>query len=134
MERELKDNFQAQRGMTLRHVCIKLLEGDKEIVKHINHLPNIQQVLARKEKEQIYIEKLLREDPESAFTNARYGFIAGGLQETLTEKTQFADKTKLIDTIVTNKYIGFPIFFIFMWIMFESTFSWATIQWSGLSG
>lgn len=122
MERELKNNFLAQRGMTLRHVCIKLLEGDKEIVKHINHLPNIQQVLARKEKEQIYIEKLLREDSESAFTNARYGFIAGGLQETLTEKTQFADKTKLIDTIVTNKYIGFPIFFIFMWIMFESTF------------
>jgi ferrous iron transport protein B len=122
MERELKDNYHPSRGMPLRNVCIKLLEGDKEIVKHINHLPNIKQVLARKEKEQNYFEKLLREDSETAFTNARYGFIAGGLQETLTEKTQFADKTKLIDIIVTNKYIGFPIFFIFMWIMFESTF------------
>ncbi len=122
MERELKDIFQPQRGMPLRHVCIKLLEGDKDIINQIKRLPQNEHILARNEKEQNYIEKLLREDPESAFTSARYGFIAGGLQETLTEKTHFAEKTKLIDTIVTNKYIGFPIFFIFMWVMFEATF------------
>ena len=122
MERELKDKFQPQRGLPLRHVCIKLLEGDKNIEKHVKPLPHNDHIFNRKHKEQIYIEKLLREDAESAFTNARYGFIAGGLQETLTEKTNFAETTKLIDTIVTNKYIGFPIFFIFMWIMFEATF------------
>ncbi len=122
MEREMRDFFNPKRGMPMRHVCIKLLEGDKDIVKHIGQLPKGQQILSRKEKEQSYIEKLLREDPESAFTNARYGFIAGGLKQTLTDKTQFADKTKVIDTIVTNKYIGFPIFFLFMWIMFEATF------------
>ncbi len=122
MERELKEHYQPKRGMPLRHVCIKLLEGDKDILKQVQNLPNQEHIISRKAKEQNYIEKLLREDPESAFTNARYGFIAGGLQETLSEKTQFTNKTKLIDTIVTNKYIGFPLFFLFMWIMFETTF------------
>ena len=122
MEREIKDSYHPKRGMPLRHVCIKLLEGDKNILKKIQYLPNYEQILLRKKKEQNYIEKLLREDPESAFTNARYGFIAGALQETLTEKTQFGNTTKLIDTIVTNKYVGFPLFFLFMWIMFETTF------------
>ena len=122
LERELKDKFHPQRGMPLRHVCIKLLEGDKDIIKHIKDLPGSNHILFRKNKEQEYIEKLLREDAESALTSARYGFISGGLQETLTERTQIADKTKIIDTIVTNKYIGFPLFFVFMWIMFETTF------------
>src|SRR5690606_35870086 len=69
IERELRDNYKAQRGIRLRHVCIKLLEGDKEIIKYIDNLPNFQQILYRREKEQNYIEKQLREDSETAFTN-----------------------------------------------------------------
>lgn len=121
VEREIKD-YQLKRGMPLRFVCVRLLEGDKEVEKQIKSISNFKEILNRRDKERNYIEKLLRDDTESAFTNARYGFIAGGLKETLTDKTQFADTTKLIDEIVTNKYIGFPLFFIFMWIMFEATF------------
>lgn len=125
MEREFKSvepTLYAGWTMPLRYICIKLLEGDKDIEKRVRTLPQQQQIFYRKDKERTYIEKLLREDPESAFTNARYGFIAGGLKETLTEKTFFSDKTKLIDALVTHKYIGFPLFFLFLWIMFEATF------------
>ena len=55
-------------------------------------------------------------------TNARYGFVAGGLKQTLKEKTNESDTTRIIDAIVTNKYVGFPLFFFFMWVMFECTF------------
>lgn len=109
-------------NMPLRYICIKLLEGDSDIEKRVRALAQQEQIFSRRDKERVYIEKLLREDPESAFTNARYGFIAGGLKETLTEKTLFSDKTKLIDTLVTHKYIGFPLFFLFLWVMFEATF------------
>jgi len=95
---------------------------DQDVEQHVHALPGLEAISARRDKERVYIEKLLREDPESAFTNARYGFIAGGLKQTLTEKTQFADKTKLIDSLVTHKYLGFPLFFLFLWIMFEATF------------
>lgn len=125
MEREFKsigDTTYTAWNMPLRYICIKLLEGDRDIETRVRTLPQQEQIFFRRDKERVYIEKLLREDPESAFTNARYGFIAGGLQETLTEKTQFSEKTKLIDTLVTHKYIGFPLFFLFMWVMFEATF------------
>ena len=110
-------------NMPLRYVCIKLLENDKDILNIVNSLPNHQSIITRTKREQTYIESLLKEDPESAFTNARYGFVAGGLRETLTEKTNISDTTRILDNIVTNKYFGFPLFFIFMWIMFEATFT-----------
>ncbi|WP_294066950.1 ferrous iron transport protein B [Proteiniphilum sp. UBA1028] len=122
MERELMQSDITHWHMPLRYICMKMLEGDKEVEGRIETLSKREQIFARRDKERSYIEKLLREDPESAFTNARYGFIAGGLKETLTGKIHFADKTKLLDSIVTNKYLGFPLFFLFLWIMFEATF------------
>ncbi|WP_294082159.1 ferrous iron transport protein B [Proteiniphilum sp. UBA5384] len=125
MEREFKNvdpALYAAWDMPLRYICVKLLEGDKDIEKRVRTLPRQEEIFSRRDKERAYIERLLREDPESAFTNARYGFIAGGLKETLTEKTQSSEKTKLLDAIVTHKFIGFPLFFLFLWIMFEATF------------
>ena len=122
MEREMESSATDQWNMPQRYLCIKLLEGDKEVEKRLRGLPDNSAIFARRDKERLYIEKLLREDPESAFTNARYGFIAGGLKETLSEKTLITDSTKLIDTLVTHKYLGFPFFFLFLWVMFEATF------------
>jgi len=122
MEREFANVDISHLHFPLRYLCIKLLEGDKEIEEMIDRLPKCDEIRARRDKERAYIEKLLREDAESAFTNARYGFIEGALKETFTEKTNIHDTTRILDAIVTNKYIGLPIFFLFMWLMFEATF------------
>ncbi|MGV8964626.1 MAG: ferrous iron transport protein B [Candidatus Saccharimonadaceae bacterium] len=122
LELQFKHIETSHLNMPLRYFCIKLLENDKDIHKIARTLPTHKDIFDRIERERIYIENLLREDPEAAFTNARYGFVAGGLRETLSEKTNISDTTRILDTIVTNKYIGFPLFFVFMWIMFEATF------------
>ena len=122
LENQFKNTDISHLNMTVRYMCIKLLENDKDIRKIVSTFDHHKDILARTERERIYIENLLREDPESAFTNARYGFVAGGLRETLSEKTTFSETTRILDTIVTNKYFGFPLFFLFMWIMFEATF------------
>ncbi len=122
MTRELSGSDISFLHLPARYLSIKLLEGDADMEQLIAQLPKRAEILARRDKERAYIEKLLREDPESAFTNSRYGFIAGGLEETLSERTHFHERTRLIDSLVTNKYIGFPMFFLFMWIMFEATF------------
>ena len=122
MERELADVDVSHLHLPLRYLCIKLLEGDKEIEEMIGGLPKCDAIRARRDKERAYIDKLLREDAESAFANARYGFIEGALKETFTPKINIHDTTRILDAIVTNKYIGFPIFFLFMWLMFEATF------------
>jgi len=67
----------------------------------------------------------MHEDSESAITDAKYGFIAGALKETLIEgkKKHKHMRTSRIDAIVTNKYWGYPIFLLFIFTMFQSTFT-----------
>ncbi len=105
-----------------RYISAKLLEKDRDVEEYISNAPGGQDVLALRDAEIKQIEDTLKEDTESVFTDARYGFVAGGLKETFKEKTQESDMTRVIDAVVTNKYLGFPIFFFFMWVMFECTF------------
>lgn len=105
-----------------RYISIKLLEKDPDIINYIKQYSNANQILDLANAEIKYIEETLNEDTESSVTNARYGFVAGALKETYKEKLKESDSTRIIDAVVTNKYLGFPLFFLFMWIMFECTF------------
>ena len=65
----------------------------------------------------------MNEDCESAITDAKYGFISGALKETFTDNhLEQAQTTKVLDAIVTHRIWGYPIFFLFMYLMFEGTF------------
>ena len=65
----------------------------------------------------------MNEDCESAITDAKYGFISGALKETFTDNhLEQAQTTKVLDSIVTHRIWGYPIFFLFMYLMFEGTF------------
>ncbi|MDR1699374.1 MAG: ferrous iron transport protein B [Prevotellaceae bacterium] len=108
---------------TTRYLAIKLLEGDKAIEQYIISLKDGNEILALRDREAKRISEELQEDIESAITNAKYGFIAGALRETMTEPQRDLQKiTKAIDEVVTNRYLGFPVFLFIMWLMFESTF------------
>jgi ferrous iron transport protein B len=65
-------------------------------------------------------------DSETAIMDAKYGFINGALKEadykTGTKKDTYRT-THLIDAVLSHKYFGFPIFFLLLYIMFETTFS-----------
>ena len=57
--------------------------------------------------------------------DAKYGFIHGALEEsgyTTGDKKDTYQTTHLIDKILTNKYLGFPIFFLILLLMFTATF------------
>jgi ferrous iron transport protein B len=106
-----------------RYISIKLLEKDIDITHYIKTtFKSSEAILKQVDIEIKNIESTFQEDTESVITNARYGFVAGGLKETFKEKLRESDATRIIDAVVTNKYLGFPLFFIFMWIMFECTF------------
>ena len=111
------------KSISRRYLSIKLMERDKEVEEKVKDLPGGEQVLAVRDKNTAHIESLLKEDCETALTDARYGFISGALCETFEQnKIKEATKTQLIDLFVTHKILGFPIFILFMWIMFEATF------------
>jgi hypothetical protein len=89
------------------------LEKDKDVDAYVGSLSNAADIYALRDNEVKYIEDTLKEDTESVLTNARYGFVAGGLKQTLKEKLFESDVTRMIDAVVTNKYIGFPVIFLF---------------------
>ena len=65
----------------------------------------------------------MNEDSEQAITDAKYGFITGALKETFTDNhLEKEQTTRVIDSIVTHRIWGYPIFFLFLYIMFEGTF------------
>ena len=69
------------------------------------------------------VQDTMNEDCESAITDAKYGFISGALKETFTDNhLEQAQTTKVLDAIVTHRIWGYPIFFLFMYLMFEGTF------------
>lgn len=119
MDKEKKED----KVFPTRYLSIKLLEKDKAVKKYIqDNYQTADKIFDAVLAEIKQVETSLQEDTESIITNARYGFVAGGLKETFKEKTRESDATRLIDAVVTNKYWGFPLFFFFMWVMFECTF------------
>lgn len=107
-----------------RFLAIKLLENDKDIEKNvIASLPNASEILRIKEQEVKRLRETINEDSEQAITDAKYGFITGALKETYTDNYQNTGMfTRIVDSIVTHKVWGYPIFFIFLYLMFECTF------------
>ncbi|MDR2690907.1 MAG: ferrous iron transport protein B [Dysgonamonadaceae bacterium] len=119
----LKEEGRLGIDTSLRYLSILLLEGDSVGERMIAGLPGAEKILKERDIHAQYIRDDFREDVETAFTDARYGFIDGALQQTF--KAGKKDSLKIthrIDRFVTNKILGFPLFFLFMFMMFEGTF------------
>ena len=119
----LKEGKDIGLDTSLRYLSIMLLEGDKEAEKVVASLPGAKKILNERDIHAQYIKDDFKEDVEMAFSDSRYGFIAGALKQTYKEGKKDALKiTHWIDSLVTSKIWSFPIFFLFMFLMFESTF------------
>lgn len=116
-------NEQIRHKYSTRFLAIKLLEDDKDIELFVETLPNGGEILALRDKEVQRIYNVMNEDSEQAITDAKYGFITGALKETFTDNHMEKEQTtRVIDSIVTHRVWGYPIFFLFLYIMFEGTF------------
>ncbi|MEE4177551.1 MAG: ferrous iron transport protein B [Bacteroides sp.] len=133
MERSIKDlqdlinapgNQYLTDRISSRFLAIKLLEKDKEAIKKImGNCHNHEEILFYAGQERDRLEKEYGEHPETVITDLKYGFISGALKETLKQAAAEERKTsEVIDTLITHKVFGIPIFMLFMWIMFWATF------------
>lgn len=121
---EIGKNEQIRHKYSTRFLAIKLLENDKDIEENvISTLPNAAKIMEIKQREAERIRLVTNEDSEQAITDAKYGFISGALQETFTNNNHDTEMfTRIVDSIVTHKIWGYPIFFVFLYLMFQCTF------------
>lgn len=107
-----------------RYLSLKLLEDDDATLSYIRPCSNYEQIVAVADQERERLEKRLGSSPGELITDSKYGFIAGALEETLTNQTKDKNKKATrIDRLLTHRIWGIPIFMFFMWVMFQTTFS-----------
>ena len=108
-----------------RYLAIKLLENDSEVNRVVDTFEHAAKIKAAVHTAQQQIERDTHEDSETAVMNAKYGFIHGALREAEFQEGNKKDTyrmTHFIDDVLSNKYVGFPIFFLILFLMFEITF------------
>ena len=119
----ISENENIRHKYSTRFLSIKLLENDKDLEGMVKTLPNGDKILEVRDREKQRIREVMNEDSEQAITDAKYGFISGALRETFVDNHQDKERmTRVMDAIVTHRVWGFPIFFLFMFLMFEVTF------------
>ncbi len=106
-----------------RFLSLKLLENDEEALNLIVGSDIEQELKDVAVKEAKCIEDAYNENTENFITDSKYGFIAGALKETYKEShVQRRKSTEYIDSFLTHKLLGIPLFFLFMFITFYCTF------------
>jgi ferrous iron transport protein B len=107
-----------------RWMATKLLENDEEVIKEIEKRPRKKGILGQLEQSKSRLQQVLGDDPETLIADRRYGFIHGALTETLRhtrkDRRYVSDR---VDTVLTNRLLGLPIFIFFIWAMFQLTFN-----------
>ncbi|NCC35282.1 MAG: ferrous iron transport protein B, partial [Chloroflexia bacterium] len=105
----------------LRWLAIQLLEGDDVLRAEVERLggPQVTQALA---KSLARLEPTYGEDLDVAMVDQRYRFVNHLAQRVLTRpSTPPLTMSDRIDRIVTNRWLGIPIFLALMWIVFKLT-------------
>ena len=107
-----------------RQLAIRLLKEDEKIYKKIHEEPiwiELQHLL-REALEHLYLHAGTK-DLKEIFTDEHFAFAKGAKMEVMSRKSMRAKSlTQKIDNLLINKYLGIPIFFLFMWILFQLTF------------
>jgi ferrous iron transport protein B len=111
---------------TTRWIAIKLIENDRLVRERLQRIDpqaaaHIEPLI---EEARRHLADLFDEDPEIVMTDERYGFIAGIIKEVQSTAStrQRVDISRNIDLVLTNRFLGFPIFILFIWAMFQLTF------------
>lgn len=102
------------------------MEHDHDVEKMISSLPHADKIFAARDKADRRVREETNTDSETAVMDAKYGFIHGALKEAAYQTGNKKDTYQLthwLDSFITNKVLGFPIFIALMWLMFEVTFS-----------
>ena len=109
-----------------RWVAVKLIENDSIIKDRIRQLlepVESDAILKKSDELGTWVADRFKEAPEIVMTDERYGFIAGIIKEVLTTSPiKRVDMSRNIDMVLTNRFLGLPIFIFFIWAMFQLTF------------
>ena len=134
--RHIQDFLKADEHIRLRYstryLAIKLLENDTHALQYVsqhlsdeNRSDDRKKLLAARDHAAARVLEETSVDAETAIMDAKYGFINGALTEAQFHPGTKADTyrtTRILDRMLSNRWLGFPIFFALLFLMFHVTF------------
>ncbi len=112
----------------VRWTSVKLLESDEETRHAVRAVDGGKEILDQTNDSIARIERLFKDTGRAVISHARYGFIQGAIRECVVENLSDAvDSSRQIDRVLTNRWLGLPIFGLFMWLIFKITYDIGSI-------
>ena len=110
--------------ISTRFLSIKLLENDSELEKFVQTKDDDDSIMKLRASIANEYQERNGQDIESALTDAKYGFVRGALAEVYqkNEKKNSHQTSDKIDSVLTHRWLSYPIFIVFMFITFFCTF------------
>ena len=123
IRQKIKEDKPITDKISSRFLAIKLIEKDNQVIELLSRYSNFDEIQEVTLKEIKKIELLENDDSETVIANAKYSFIAGALRETYSNKQkEKKTQSEKIDSVLTNRYLGFPIFTALLFFIFWTTF------------
>ena len=113
LKKHHSDNF-VDYGWT----ALKILEGDTEIKDSVS-----QETMQDIDKLTASMSQEFKEDPSIIVSEEKYKFISSLSKKYVTRKKVNESWSDKVDKVVTNKWLGIPIFLLVMWLTFTLTFT-----------
>ena len=102
-----------------RWFSMKLLENDEKIAKKVQDSDSYSKIRG-------VLNRFDAENLESKIADQRYKTIQTMLKQVCKINDSHLSGSDMVDRVVTNKYLGIPIFLSLMWAAFEITFTFGT--------
>lgn len=125
IQEHLKLEDDLRQRYSTRYLAIKLLEHDKDVEQYVKTLPDSAEIFKHRDDAAQRVKEETGDDSETAIMDAKYGFIHGALKEANYQTGHEKDTyhlTHFIDAILANRWVGFPLFILFLFVMFSATF------------
>lgn len=128
IEKEIKnlssllETYKNKLEFPINWTALKLLENDEYIKDKIKQL-NAPSIFTKLEESNKTIEKNVGFEADMSIVDKRYSFISSITEDVIKKPSEKqVTTTEKIDKIVTNKYLGIPIFALIMYCLYELTF------------
>jgi ferrous iron transport protein B len=103
-----------------RWLALKLLEGEPDVTADIAGRPGGAAVARLARERAAYLEGALGEEVAILTADRRYGFINGVARQVLRQpELDRVSLSRRIDDLVTHRWLGLPVFFGVMYVMFR---------------
>ena len=118
----LLETYKNKLEFPVNWTALKLLENDEYIKDKVKQL-NSPSIFTKLEESNKTIEKNIGFEADMSIVDKRYSFISSITENVIKKPSEKqVTTTEKIDKIVTNKYLGIPIFALIMYCLYELTF------------